>query len=170
MTITEDIGTIVTAMKNDGIDVHYLAGHRLEISSRLDKMVKNPEKKYEKYPLIAFNEQYKTIPVRRGTVIDWTLNIAILAKTKKEYYSEDRETNVFKPTLDPLYDSFIEYLVKSGLFFWTGRQAAPPHRPVKRKYFGITSPEGNVRYIFNDPLDAIELVDLKVSQIINKCK
>jgi hypothetical protein len=165
MTITEDIGKVIQAMKDDGIDVHYLHGHRLEISNRLDKMQKNPDKKYDKYPLIAFNEQYGALPVRRGSVTDWTLNIAILAETRKEYYSPDRDENVFKPTLWPLYEEFMKYLRESGLFFWSGRQEAPPHKPVPRKFFGITSNEGNVKYIFNDPLDAVELIELKLSQL-----
>ena len=162
--ITEDIGAVIEAMQDAGIDVHYIHGHRLEMSNRLDKMNKNPDKKYEKYPLIALNEM-ASVPERRGSITTWRLNIAILAKTKPEYYSPDRDENVFKPTLYPLYEQFLTYLKNSGLFFWPGAQSAPPHRPFERKYYGISSKEGNVKYIFNDPLDGIELIDLRVSQL-----
>lgn len=168
--ITEDIGLVVQAMNdaNSSLEgwreVHYLHGHRLEISNRLDNMNKNPEKKYDKYPLIALNEQASK-PKRRGSVTDWSLNIAILAETKTEYYSPDRDTNVFKPTLYPIYEMFLKYLRDSGLFFWSGRQEVPLHEPLERKFYGITSKEGNIKHIFNDTLDAIELIDLRVSQI-----
>lgn len=164
--ITDAIGQVVDLMKADDIEVYYLHGHRLEISNRLDKMDKHKEKKYEKFPLIAFNEMNAT-PVRRGSLTEWTLNIAILAKTKDEYYSPDRDELVFKPILYPLYDEFIKYIGLSGLFMWDGRQDAPPHRPFNRKFFGISEKEGNVKYIFNEPLDGIELIDFKLTTLKN---
>jgi hypothetical protein len=163
MNITEQIGTVVATMRNGGETPYYLFGHRLEISNRLVKKDSDSVEKYKKYPLVAFNEQYNTLPERRGNVLDWTLNIAILAPTKKEYWSKDRDINVFVPVLDPLYEDFLVKIRQSGLFFWTGDQDAPPHSAVRRKFFGITSNEGNVKYIFNDPLDAVELINLKLS-------
>jgi hypothetical protein len=173
MTISEKIGAVVDAMNAANSTtvgwktVQYLPGHRLEISNRLDAQNKNPAKKYDKFPLIAFNEQYGSFPKRRGSITDWTLNIAILAETKSNYHSEERDENVFRPILYPLYEEFLKYLRESGYFFWSGRQSAPPHDPVPRKFFGITSKEGNVKYIFNDTLDAIELIDLKLSEFKN---
>lgn len=166
MNIAEDIGTVVTLMQDGSEIPYYLYGHRLEISNRLSKKELSKVEKYKKYPLIALNEMHNPLPKRRGNVYDWRLNIAILAPTKVEYYSQDREEKVFQPTLDPLYESFITQIRNSGLFFWSGLQDAPPHEVVRRKFFGIPDKEGNIKFIFPDFLDAIEILNLELSQEI----
>lgn len=166
LSIENNIRTVVESIQDDNGSPFYLQGHKLEMSNRLSKKERNRAEKFRKYPLIAFNEMHNPLPERRGNVVDWRLNIAILARTKPEYWSEDRDSEVFEPILEPLYDKFIKALRDSGLFFWSGEQDAPPHEVVKRKYYGVTSPNGNKRFIFPDPLDAIELIDLELSQEI----
>jgi hypothetical protein len=68
-------------------------------------------------------------------------------------------------------------LYKSGLFFWDGKddQIMPEHTKIDRPFWGVdgevnqTGQKKNTRHIFNnDPLDCIEIVNLKLSQHLKK--
>lgn len=174
----EAIGQVVKAMqlmpnktwlngKSDTNELpYYMFGHRLEISNRL--LEKNQDKvfKYKKYPLIALRMDFPE-RVYEG-LWHFDLNIAILAFTDKNYNAEERYENVFKPILYPLYRTFLEKIKHSGLFMWPGDQSVAPHTKIDRPYWGIEEKEKNSKYIFNDPLDAIEIVNLRINQIF-KC-
>lgn len=192
--IVDDIGTVVSRMRPMGADygqsiVNYLAatgtddaanmpyymyGHRAEIVARLDR--KNNGANYKKYPLVALR-----MDIAEEVAAQWvtyTLNIAILAYTKKEYNAEERMTNVIKPILVPLYRRFMTELRNSNLFHYdqgtvdryideNGREvqvSVPPHTRLIRPFWGTDDGEKNVKNYFNDPLDAIEIVNLKLKQ------
>lgn len=186
--VVDDIGTVVNSMRpldnsygngmidyltsigqneNNDLKPFYMYGHRLEISNRLLDKDKDMVYKYQKYPLIALRMDF---PER---VVDgmwqYTLNLAILTYTEKNYNAEERYTNVFKPVLYPLYERFLKVVRESGLFTWPGDQEYIPHTKYDRPFWGISEREGNSKNIFNDPLDAIELVDLKLNQRIKNC-
>lgn len=144
----------------------YMYGHRLEISNRLLEKDKDRVYKYQKYPLIALRMDIPEPYI--GGMYNYRLNIAILTLTEKEYNAEQRMTNVIKPVLAPLYDRFVKELWHVGLFTWTGDQRIPPHTPIIRPYWGTAQAEGNVKHIFNDPLDAIELINLEIKST-KKC-
>jgi hypothetical protein len=67
-----------------------------------------------------------------------------------------------------MYESFLTELNDSGLFEWPGFQIRPTHVKIDRPFWGTEGKEGNTAYIFDDPLDAIEILDLKINQTI-KC-
>jgi hypothetical protein len=182
--ITDNIGAVVAKMRDNswdaifgqafnGLAPFYMFGHRLEIANRLKEMELDKVYKYQKYPLIALR-----IDVPEGYTADskgyvsYSLNIAILAFTKDNIYSDQRMTEVFKPKLHPLYERFLTELKNSGLFQWDGfPNERPPHTKIDRPFWGTAySPpkEGTEKYIFEDPLDAVELVDLKIRSKI-KC-
>jgi hypothetical protein len=122
--------------------------------------------KYQRYPLVALRLD---IPeVKHDGVIDYTLNIAILAFTDKQYTDEQRYEHVFKPVLYPLYQLFLDKLRDSGLFMWDGWRDFPDHTKVDRPFYGTAGATLNQENVFDDPLDAIEILDLKISQTI-KC-
>jgi hypothetical protein len=185
--IVDDIGAVVNAMRpideSYGSDmltymgsVHpntdlslapfYMYGHRLEIANRLTLKDKDSVFKYQKYPLIALR-----LPVMEDVsdgVWHFTLNIAILTFTQKNYNSEQRYQNVFKPVLYPLYKRFLSEIRNSGLFMWPQDQEYPEHEKVDRLYWGTEYSEGHEKNIFNDPIDAIEIMGLKLNQVV-KC-
>jgi hypothetical protein len=68
-----------------------------------------------------------------------------------------------------MYALFMECLRTSGMFTWTGDLLTPPHTKIDRPYWGVSQGEGNAANIFSDPLDAIEIVNLKLSQNTKKC-
>ena len=139
-------------------------GHSREISNRLLLKDKDSVYKYQKYPLIALR-----LPViedvGQGGIHNVSLNIAILEFTDKNYSSPERYENVITPILMPLYLEFIEALNKNGQILNNGTFE---HDKIDRLFYGIDELEGNTSYIFNDPLDGIELQNLEL-KIINKC-
>lgn len=175
--LVDDIGTVVTAMRSQAVKLwdenpsspvattpYYLYGHRMEINKELLAKDKSKTLKYQKYPLVALRMDFPE--EHRNGLIEFTLNMAILQKTDENYNTAQRYENVFKPVLYPLLESFWVQLRNSGLFIWEGD--LPEHTKLDRPYWGISETEGNVRNIFSDPLDAIELIDLKLKQNI-KC-
>ena len=178
--IVDDIGAVVEAMKGPifteeftdeftGKEIpFYRYGHRVEISALLDAQNRQTgSQKVQKYPLIAL--RLDTEEQVSGGIIHFNLNLAIVEWTEKTYNAAQRYENVYKPVLYPLYERFMEALKQSGLFFWENMSAYPPHTKVDRLYYGTLGSEGNQKRIFNDPLDAIEILNLKLSQTLKNC-
>lgn len=143
----------------------YMYGHRLEIANELMAMDRDKLYKYQKYPLIALRMDIQE-PYKDG-IVELNLNIALLCFTQKGWNAEERMTNIFKPVLYPMYYRFMDELFKSGLFFWEGK--VPPHTKIDRPFWGTEASEANAKYIFNDPLDAIEITDLKIKKNFKNC-
>lgn len=174
----ESIGKVIHAMqlmpdkgwlngKTDTNELpYYMYGHRLEIANRLLEKEQDKIFKYKKYPLIALRMDFPE-DVYDG-LWHFDLNIVLLAFTDKNYNTEERYEKVFKPVLYPLYQAFLKQIKDSGLFMWDGAQNVPPHTKVDRPFWGIEEREKNSKYIFNDPLDGIELINLRLNQIV-KC-
>lgn len=157
--IVDDIGEVVAAMRSTpGGSPQYLYGHRLVIANQLIRQDKDGVAKHKKYPLIALRmdipEDYD-----KG-VYDCSLNLAIMNYTEKTFDPVKRYEQVFKKILYPLYEDFLLKLSESGLFIWVGQY--PKHTKVDRPFWGTPTLEKNEKHIFNDPIDAIELINLKL--------
>ena len=168
--IVDMIGKVVQSLRNGGtfdnyVDSdknggpYYMYGHRVEIANRLSQKTKDPSFSKKMFPLIAL--KLDTIETIRGDVNDFRLNIVIATYTDKNYTSDQRYINVFKPVLYPLYQQFLTQFKNSGQFFWDGDQLYPPHTKLDRPLFGKEDANGNVANLLNEPVDAIEIVDLK---------
>jgi len=144
---------------------YYMFGHPKEINNRLQEKGKGKVQKKQRYPLIVL--RLDTPEKVIGDVVEHTLNIAIVAETERNLNAEERLQEVFIPILDPLYEKFFEELRNSGLFMWPNNQDKPEHTKVKRYFYGVAQGSGNVENIFSDPLDAIEIIDLKIRQTKN---
>lgn len=172
--VVDDIGTVVGRMRDSTLAVDdldygkpfYMFGHRQEINRRLLTKNNNPNLKNKKYPLIILRLDLDE--ELEGGMFHYNLNIAIVTLTNKNLNAEERYTEVFKPILYPLYESFLKEIKASGLFVWPGNQLIPPHVKIDRPYWGIEDLEANTKNIFSDPLDAIEIVNLKLNQY-KKC-
>lgn len=166
--IADEIGKVVAYIREQGSPVpHYIYGHRVEIAKRLS----GKNKVNEKYPLIALRLD---IPEKfYGGVYHYKLNILIVDFTKTHYNAEQRYESIIKPILTPIFIKFMDALSDVGGFSWKSDEQAgsnwPPHIKVDRPYWGITEKEGNVRNIFTDPLDAIEIIDLEINQRLKTC-
>jgi hypothetical protein len=186
--IVDDIGTIVsrvrekwvsadstlitadsTAFTADGGSAPYYSyGHKLEVAK--DLLKKN--KTFQKYPLVFLVMDFPE--TKHDRILSCTLNIGLLAFTQPEHNASQRYAATFKPILYPLYKMFLDELYKSGLFFWDGieDQVMPEHTKIDRPFWGTggeqtqVGQKKNEKYIFNDPLDCIEIVGLKLNQSI----
>ena len=168
--VVDLIGEVVKSMRDyPDADVapFYIYDHPLAINQRLMVMNQSVEKRHKRYPLVALKMDFEEDV--KGGVIHLDLNLAILDYTNKDYWMEDRYEHVFKPILYPLFDLFIDSLKKSGFFFWPGNQDAPPHKKYDRPYYGTPSNQGNVKNIFTDPLDGIEITHLKINTNLKQC-
>jgi len=180
--LVDDMGVVIAAMRGGvtfdasfdptfkGKIPFYMYGHRLEIDQLLIAKAKGDDK-YNKYPLAALRMDF-TEEVSNG-LIHYNLNMAFLHSTEKNYTTEQRYTNVFKPVLYPLVDSFFLQLKRAGFFQWEGDQYRPPHTKIDRPYYGTPQGtpinESGKKKVFTDTLDAIELVDLRISKRVKKC-
>jgi len=178
--LVDDIGAVVEAVRNQtnkpwssnpsdpnlAEKPYYMYGHRLEINNRLVAKSKG-DYKYQLYPLIALRMDFEEEVT--GGLWSYNLNLAILNRTEKHYNAEERYTNVFKPILYPLYEAFMNKLKIAGKFQWEGVQTLPPHTKIDRPYYGTSSEEQNVKNIFSDTLDAIEILNLRITSRIKRC-
>ena len=148
------------------LEPFYLYGHRREIANRLLMKDKDSVYKYQKYPLFALR-----LPISETVTFDsiheTSLNIAILSYTDKNYNSEQRYQNVITPVLMPLYTEFLDKIRGNSEIMEVG---IAEHDKTDRLFYGIEALEGNESYIFNDPLDGIELTNLSLKIIDKNCK
>lgn len=164
--VVDIIGEVAAATSNavniQGIpELYYMHGHPLEIITRLQEKTKNPAAKDKRFPLIALFQDFKE---ERGGVIphygDVSLNMALIHYTKPEYDSTQRYEKVFKPVLYPMYYQLLNQFKKS-------KYIEPPMGEIKhdkwdRLFWGKTGLYGNTGNIFNDYIDAIELMNVKL--------
>lgn len=170
-SITADMTTITADNAHITIDQQlvpfYMYGHPLEINNRLLEKNKDRLNKWLKYPLIVLRLDTEE-KVKNG-IVEYNLNVAILTYTDRKYNAEDRQENVFKPVLYPLYKLFMRKLQESGLFILEeGDDVLPEHTKIDRYYWGNKSNDNNDANMFNDPIDAIELADLKLSSYVKE--
>lgn len=169
--VVYDIGRVVNAMRDPDSETpdvpYYMYGHRLEIANRLILKDKDKDEKNRKYPLVALRLDIAERVM--GDMIHYKLNLAILAFTKMNYNAEQRYEFVFEPILKPLYEKFLTALRTTHIFTWPAQYRDPLHTKIDRLYYGVSELERNVKHIFNDPLDAIEIVDLEISKRKKNC-
>jgi hypothetical protein len=173
--LVDKFGLLVNAVNTDklmqdlNITVQYRYGHFLEINNLLKNETRNKD---TKYPLIALRLDTPE-EIKNGHFVYRNLNIVILAFTDKSYNAEQRYTNIFKPTLYPIYEALMNQLKVSGIFFWdkplNEDNEYPPHVKTDRPYWGTALPFANAQRIFDDPLDAIEISNLTLKSRIKNC-
>lgn len=168
--IVKDFESIVDSMRLPGSDKpYYDYGHRLEIANKLTEKDKTNDYKYKKYPLIAL--RLDTQETLSNGLIAVSLNIALLTMTDEKYTAQQRYDKVFIPVLYPMLELFFKKIKRSGIYFWDAKAGMeyPEVKILDRPYWGTPDKEANKANIFNDPIDAIELIDLKLNKRINKC-
>ena len=160
--IVWDVEKVVSLMRLEGDEKpYYEYGHRLEIANTLTEK-EGTQFKYRRYPLVALRLD---IPEELDEGMQKvSLNVAFITFTDENYKASQRYEKVLWPILYPMCEKFFVCLKKSGIFTWEGHQQYPRCKPIDRPYWGIANSEGNVKNIFQDPIDAIELIDLKLNK------
>jgi len=154
-------GTGITATIWTANDLYYLPGHPKEISDILTERDKDKNLKFQKYPLIVL---FTDIRIKSGDPKFYGeltgLDMAIIGSSEKTYSTTQRYDNVITPTLYPLLNTLIKKIQKSRYF--TGTTPRLEYERFERPFWGSTQKYGNVANMFNDPLDAIELHNIKM--------
>jgi hypothetical protein len=162
--IVSAISDIVNACRDteDGAP-YFMYGSAKEINARLINKSKGKATVAQKYPLIALIIPFPENDIDSG-LIGVELNMAILNNTKLNTNAEEKIQGNLKTVLTPLYEKLLYNIRISGKFTWNGNQEKPPHEKFTRPFWGF--PEDDMqKTIFTDPLDAIELVNLKINYI-----
>lgn len=171
--IVDIIGDVVSDVRldftQDNIIPFYDYGTTLEVVNRLSAKTKSDDFYDKKYPLIwyligdSIKEEVDNKKSIKRQVTD--ISIIICTETNAEYTSEERYTNVIKPILRPLYDSFMSKLkLNKQLKSIDGFK----HNYFENLYWGRNGLYGHEGNIFNDLIDAI-IIDSMDLFIIETC-
>lgn len=154
--------------KLKGIDplitgVHYLYGHYPDIRERLLQFGKSEKDK--RYPLIVLFEDFRVVNKTVGIYGTAELKLMVLWESAKDITREQRELN-YVQILDPIYNEFFKQLRASGFFMQYGPF---DHKRIDRPHWGDNAIYGNKGYLFDEPLDGIEISDLMLKTYFNNC-
>lgn len=148
-------------------DAPYLMyGHIAEINNRLIVKGRDTVNHAKKFPLVVLRLDNSTEV--DGDMHRFTLNMAIINHTKQDFNAAQRLSSVFEPILFPLYELFFEAIKRNG-FTWSGDKTYPPHTKTDRYFWGTQSGAINIKNVFSDPVDAIEISNLKINKRIKTC-
>lgn len=119
-------------------------------------------------PLVALIEDYR---LRKGTlgmtgVTD--LKLIILHRSKADITRQQREDNVFRPVLYPIYNEVLNQLLKSGVFMETDVSQLR-HDQINRPHWGDPALYGNTQYPLTYVFDGIEIANLQLTAYLNNC-
>lgn len=151
--ITEVMETIVSNIDVSDIpeinSVHYDFGNYIEIANKLSKKNKNNLK----YPLFALILDVSETESENNQVYkSYSLNMIIAYNTLKNYSSQERRDNIFKPILQPLYRKLLQGIKQDGYFNISNNFVS--HTKYDRYFLGSETPNQNK---LNDYIDAIEI-------------
>lgn len=164
--IIDAIGSVIARLRTveDG-PPYFLYCHPTELVQRLGKKTRAAK---EKYPLIYLKMDFPE-PVVTGGMQSYDLNMGIMTFTKENYTVQQRRELIINVKLVPLYQRFIKEMTFGGKFAWPGDQSQVPHTPIVRPYWGTLQAGNNIKNITGDPLDCIEIVNLKINKRIKNC-
>lgn len=173
--IEDDMLKVVEKMRaiSNNPAIYYMYGHPVEMNGRLLLMDQDPINSQKKYPLVAL--RLDNPAPTGGDIVNYNLTILLMVYSEEINNAEERQTKSFKSKLYPLYELYIRALRESRLFMWPvtlngkGNLLVPEHVRIDRYYAGTSSSKGNVANIFTDPLDVIEITDLKINSRDKKC-
>jgi hypothetical protein len=144
-------------------------GHALEIANMIMEKDESHVYKYQKYPLVAL---YLDIPETRFSKddipnVECSLYLILVQETKQEYTASERQTNVFKPVLYPLYNKLMTVLEANRKLFLMGIDENFTHKKTD-KY--LHNSDGTNQNTLNAFVDAIEIENLKLKiKLVETC-
>lgn len=151
--ITDIIGQIVTSVQTAyGKPVYYSHSHPLELVDTLLEKDQSDVWKLKKYPVIYLYEDITEHQTPWTTTAK--LHLLILTETKPEYKSEERDTNIFAPVLEPIFEELIKQLTASTKILTDTLE----YDKTKRKFWGSNTGAN----VANDFVDAIEIENLNL--------
>lgn len=152
---------------------YYIYGHPREIANKLSLKDRSKEDKFKKFPLVALLTDF-TEGHGESLADDYNLSVRciIVTNTNKNYVSDERYENTFKPILYPIYELLLKKVALSPALK-TVSQGLIAHEKTDRLYWGAAGIYGNDGLIFNENLDAIDVnfTDLTVlADVYRSCQ
>ena len=142
----------------NGLQPYYDYGHILDILVKLTIKDGNDIEKFQKYPLICLitdiEQNYGT---DQGFLYEFAPRVLILQQTDQNYTSQERTENIFKNTLYPIYNQFMQDVASYEHFYFSPTNYVR-HSKTDRYSWGASGIFGNLGVIFNDYLDGIEII------------
>lgn len=155
--VSAEMTPIIQAIDPAVTGIHYLHGHPVEIIETLMQRDKSQTMVFDKYPLICLFQDFQEKWTQKHQ-IEATLNIVICNSTVNTLKAYERYDRNFNPILYPIFQSLLKHMVKHVNTIGY----APTYTKIDRLYWGKSGLYGNQGNIFNDYLDAIELVNFKL--------
>lgn len=153
--------TYANSLISDNINLWYYPGTHQEIKNVLLTLDKHKEGKKSKFPgLFNFMAVKQTIAGLNRSMV---FNLAFVAPVNSEWTTEQREAEVFERVLRPIYQEFINQVIKSG-YFKIG-YGTPSHTYYEVYTTGNNG--GELIKQYGDHIDAIELHNLQL--ILKDC-
>lgn len=146
-----------------GFLLWYYPGTNNEISNALLEIGKHPQGARLKFPAI-FNFQ----PIRqekRESATTIYYNLAIVGAVKSSWMTQEREEQVFRCVLRPIYNEFMKQIKNSGYFNLD--YGTPSH--TYYEIFTTGESAGEMIKKYGDNIDAIELHNLALTLKPNIC-
>ena len=145
--------------------VRFDYGHPADIVGKLVNYSSTDQFRYQKYPLIGLFLDFPQTMGESASVLSSTgLNLFIAVGTEQKYTPQQRTEMTFKPILYPIKDALIEQMLLHPAVV-TPLNRKFQHTHVDRYQWG----KGGLEYYnngqkntFNDYIDAIELLNLKI--------
>jgi hypothetical protein len=151
------------------MQIGYEFGHPYEINETLVSLSKSPVTQAGKFPLVALFTDIKEKKGQKfGTYANASLHIVIAEQTQQNLKSSERMEQVFKPTLQPIYDELINQIARSKYFSESTAELIL-HDKTDRLYWGKSGIMGNAGLIFTDLLDCIEIENLVLNVKTQNC-
>lgn len=145
--------------------ISYEYGHLKDVKERLAaKRLAAPSSR--RYPLIWLVEDFDIDNGQVGLTGISRVKIMILHNTDKAYTRQQREAKVFLPVLIPIYNEFFVQMKVVGSFMQYGPFN---HKRIDRPHWGNPAEWSNKGYLFDEPLDGIEISDLNLQIYLANC-
>ena len=163
IVIPEAIGKVVEAVqkKLQLPNLNYIYGTIDDLVVDLKDMTTAPALAAAKYPLIWLPMDIEERHTGNDYMYQANVNVVIADLTDPKYRVSERLSNTFAPTLQPIYEEFLNQLVLSS-FFNIDHPDLIEHRKIDRIAWGkkalISINGGGIDFV-----DAIELTDLNLN-------
>jgi hypothetical protein len=144
------VGDVIATIQDGNGSPYYYYGHAAEMVNTLMEKDASDTWRLKKYPAIFLFHNFEE--TRDSQTVEAEITLAIVTETRPEWKAADRYTNIFDPTLTPIYDNLID-----AFRDYEGLEVEDSHKVKIYPYWG--SEQG--KNVANDYADAIE-VTLKI--------
>lgn len=150
-------------INTDIVGVNYLYGPPLEIIKILTQWTASDTFEPKKYPLVALFQPFDEVngPIGFASINDIRFIIAGLTTT--DGYTADRYANMIKPILYPIYDELMNQL------YYNSNIDSVKGQIVHTKRDWPFWDDGKQANPFNDKLDVLEIINMKLNIILKTC-